>query len=396
MRMALALSGGGFRATVFHLGVLARLAEEDCLEQVTYLSTVSGGTLCAGLVYALNNFHWPTSTVYKDTVLPEVRRILTTRDLKTALITRALTRIFEITDSRADDLSELMKEHWGINISLKDLPEQPRWMINATCYETAKNWRFERFRMGDYLFGYTYDTDLPLSDAMAASAGFPGLIGALALDTSQRRWFNYSADAAETQVMDPETSKTKSTHPVSPAYSPVHLWDGGVYDNHGLEGLHDFISGWREDIDFLLVSDGSGRSRPEAYHPGLKSMMRIVTGIMMDQVRSLRARAILERILNHGDKGAFLQIGNTSEFVLRAAGLAAEIAEKCQPEGRCLSREEAEQAEMMETDIGKLSPATFARVFRHGFEVADSTLYAYNRPDFRYIGYQNTTWGRVK
>ena len=40
MRIALALSGGGFRATVIHLGVLARLAEEDQLENVTYLSTV--------------------------------------------------------------------------------------------------------------------------------------------------------------------------------------------------------------------------------------------------------------------------------------------------------------------------------------------------------------------
>ena len=37
MNIALALSGGGLRATVFHLGVLARLAEEDQLEKITYL-----------------------------------------------------------------------------------------------------------------------------------------------------------------------------------------------------------------------------------------------------------------------------------------------------------------------------------------------------------------------
>jgi NTE family protein len=62
-------------------------------------------------------------------------------------------------------------------------------MINATCYETGKNWRFERFRMGDYMFGYSYDTDFPLSSVLAASAGFPGLIGALQLKTSDRHWF---------------------------------------------------------------------------------------------------------------------------------------------------------------------------------------------------------------
>jgi NTE family protein len=384
MNIALALSGGGFRATVFHLGVLARLAEENRLEEVNTLSTVSGGTLCAGLVFALNHFQWPNSAAFKSSVLPAARKILTTKDLKGAMIARVLTRIFEITDTRADDLSELMKEQWGIKIALKDLPEKPRWMINATCYETGKNWRFERFRMGDYLFGYTYDTNLPLSDAMAASAGFPGLIGPLALETSKRKWFRYKEGGQDTLVIDPAASRAKKTQSIQPAYSPVHLWDGGVYDNHGLEGLHDFITGWREDIGFLVVSDAAGRPKPQAYQPGLKAMERIVTGIMMDQVRSLRARAILERIKNHGDKGAFLQTGNTCEYVLREAGKAAEVAVKCPG---CLPKEEADRAANMETDIAKLSEETFERLFRHGFEVADTTLYAYNPDKFKYIGY---------
>jgi NTE family protein len=36
MKISLALSGGGFRATVFHLGVLARLAREDFIEELFY------------------------------------------------------------------------------------------------------------------------------------------------------------------------------------------------------------------------------------------------------------------------------------------------------------------------------------------------------------------------
>lgn len=243
-----------------------------------------------------------------------------TTDLKHAMITRALTHIFDIAENRTDDLSEIMQEQWGIDLALKDLPEAPRWMINATCYETGKNWRFERFRMGDYAFGYTYDTNLPLSDAMAASAGFPGLIGALALETSDRKWFIYRANQDDVIVLGAEESNKKKTKLIQPCYSPVHLWDGGVYDNYGLEGLHDFRTGWREDVDFLIVSDASGRSKPEAYRPGLKAMERIVTGIMMDQVRSLRARALMERIIDHQDKGAFLQIGNTCEYILGASG----------------------------------------------------------------------------
>ena len=366
---------------------MARLAEDDHLEDVNYLSTVSGGSLCAGLVFAINGFEWPSSSDYRRLILPKAREILTQVDLKGALIQRVLTHIFEIADSRADDLSTLMQQHWGVDIPLSGLPEEPRWMINATCYETGKNWRFERFRMGDYLFGYTYDTgDVSLSDAMAASAGFPGLIGALALDVSHQKWFKYKTSSIETLVIDEAASRKRKTVPVQPPYSPVHLWDGGVYDNHGLEGLHDFIHGWRKDIEFLVVSDAAGRSKPQAYHPGVKALERLLTGIMMDQVRSLRARSILERIVNHGDRGAFLQTGNTCGYVLEAAGRADEVGDKCPG---CLSQEQADQVATMETDIARLDDETFERAYRHGFEVADYTLYAYNPDLFQYVGYQH-------
>lgn len=51
-KLGLALSGGGFRAALFHLGVLRRLAELDLLRRVEVVSTVSGGSLVGGL-YAL-------------------------------------------------------------------------------------------------------------------------------------------------------------------------------------------------------------------------------------------------------------------------------------------------------------------------------------------------------
>lgn len=43
MNIGIALSGGGYRATVFHLGVLARLSEDNLLDQISFISTVSGG-----------------------------------------------------------------------------------------------------------------------------------------------------------------------------------------------------------------------------------------------------------------------------------------------------------------------------------------------------------------
>ena len=44
-KVGLALSGGGFRASFYHLGVFARLAELDVLRHIDVLSCVSGGSI---------------------------------------------------------------------------------------------------------------------------------------------------------------------------------------------------------------------------------------------------------------------------------------------------------------------------------------------------------------
>ena len=391
MNIALALSGGGFRATVFHLGVLARLAEEDRLKEVSFLSTVSGGTLCAGLVFALNDYRWPTSTETIEKVVPEAHRLLTTHDLQRSMLFRFLGSFWTILETRADDLSALINEHWGITAMLRDLPENPRWMINATCHETGKNWRFERFRMGDYLFGYSDNPDLPLSDAMAASCGFPGLIGPLVLSAAQWSWFKYADVEATTDAAPTDSGqrRKRKKQTVEPLFSQVHLWDGGVYDNHGLEALHNFNTGWRQGVDFLIVSDAAGRPEPEKYRRGVRALLRISSDIMMNQVRSLRSRAIIERIRNHEEKGAFLQTGSTCEHHLRAAGKTDDIPKFCPG---CLSEEDATRAAEIPTVIRKLTADEYELLFRHGFEVADYTLYAYNDDQFDYIGYVNSRW----
>src|SRR5690606_33001361 len=50
-KLGLALSGGGFRASLFHIGVLARLADCDLLRHVAVVSTVSGGSIVGALYY---------------------------------------------------------------------------------------------------------------------------------------------------------------------------------------------------------------------------------------------------------------------------------------------------------------------------------------------------------
>ena len=53
LNIGLSLSGGGYRASGFHLGLLTYLHKIGLLPQVTMISTVSGGTF-TGAKYALS------------------------------------------------------------------------------------------------------------------------------------------------------------------------------------------------------------------------------------------------------------------------------------------------------------------------------------------------------
>src|SRR5215831_8227909 len=48
--IALCLSGGGYRAMLFHLGALWRLNEAKILPQLRRISSVSGGSIAAGVL----------------------------------------------------------------------------------------------------------------------------------------------------------------------------------------------------------------------------------------------------------------------------------------------------------------------------------------------------------
>ena len=57
-KLGLSLSGGGYRATGFHLGTLKKLQEMNILPEVDVLSTISGGSI-TGAYYCLNKDNYP-------------------------------------------------------------------------------------------------------------------------------------------------------------------------------------------------------------------------------------------------------------------------------------------------------------------------------------------------
>jgi len=373
LHIALALSGGGVRAMAFHLGVLGRLAASDLLDQVTFISTVSGGSLAVGLVYAGAGGRWPTSQEYLTTVEPSARTCLTTSDLERDVVWRCARHLLRATRGRANFLSDSLQHLWGLRTRLPDIPEEPQWVINATTYETGKNWRFMQQRMGDYAFGYVLRPDLPLADALAASAGFPGLVGPLAVDTEDFSWVAYTGESRH------------ATIPIQPLLKRIHLWDGGIYDNLGVEALfktggasalgdQTFPQRYREENNFLIVSDASARLAQQSSRR-LWSRARRLVEVSADQVRALRTRSLVHHFNQFPGTGAYLTMRRDTKYIATQAGMPIEDIQRYVDQ--CLPSCEVDIAASMATRLWRLSPEGYSRLYRHGWEIANCTLSCY-------------------
>ena len=88
--IGIALSGGGIRATIFHLGLFKWLAENGLLEEVKRVSSVSGASLSVGLIYTHNNLTWPTSKTFLSAVLPSIERVILANDIQTSAVLRLI------------------------------------------------------------------------------------------------------------------------------------------------------------------------------------------------------------------------------------------------------------------------------------------------------------------
>lgn len=286
-RIGLALSGGGVRAAAFHAGVLRWLAEHQHLENVHHISSVSGGSLLIGLLFRASGYKWPTSQEYLETVYPRIRETLTTTSIQHDAICRLIFNPFNwrFIIFRANVVSQTIEKLWGVEVTLSQLPSEPTWSINGTTAENGKRFRFKNGKGGDYEIGYADFSDFRLAKAMAVSAAFPGGIGPLFLRTSDYKWYK-----RETWNNLEESSE------FIPEYNSIHLYDGGLYDNLGIEPLFDV--GKREvkpsagTIDFVILSD-AGAPLKRSHLPRVLRLLRMkrFMDIVMDQARALRVTA---------------------------------------------------------------------------------------------------------
>lgn len=365
--IGLALSGGGVRAAVFHAGVLRCLAEYGLLESVAHISSVSGGSLFTGLVFNFSDYRWPTSIQYTSDILPKVRNLLTTKSLQREAIVRLILNPlnWRFILSRANVIAQSIQNGWRIKSTLDSLPGLPVWSINGTTAENGRRFRFKGITMGDYETGYADLKNFPLASAMAVSAAFPGGIGPLTLKTSLYKWHKRKTWDSENPA-----------EIVTLEFKRLHLYDGGVYDNLGIEPLFDIgaqaIKSERNSpaIDFLLVSDAGAAFKRQSI-PGPLNPFRLkrVMSVVSDQARSLRVRSLVNFLKNNEGSGLYLQIGSNPLVCIEKYAEGVNI-KQLQNAHDWLSKEEIELAATYRTTLSKMEIIDFDRIERHGYETA--------------------------
>ena len=272
--MALCLSGGGYRAMLFHLGALWRLNEFGLLRGLVRISSVSGGSITAGIL----GLRWKQlkfnennrATNLQELVVNPIRRLADNTIDQASIIKGLLLPRITI----ADEIASAYRKYLFGKATLQDLPsdnEGPRFVINATNVQDNVLWRFSKPFMGDYRVGLIRNPKLDLAIAVAASSAFPPFLSPVVLKLK-------AAD------FDPST---KGALQVEPYTSEVFLTDGGVYDNLGLE------TAWKT-YETILVSDGGGGSsdQPKPKRDWLRHVYRVLH-LLDTQVRSLRKRQII-------------------------------------------------------------------------------------------------------
>lgn len=263
--IGLALSGGGFRAMLFHLGAIVRLNEMRLLRELDEVSGVSGGAIVAGRLAAV----WPrlrfrvgmAVNLWEELAAPLLEFAGRRVDI------RAAARALVPGVSAARQLEAAYRNSVVGMTTLGDMPARPRFSFLAVHLASGAPWVFERRGAESVSIGRLRDPSIPLARAMAASSAYPPFLAPLVLH------------------MDP----ARLDHP-TPVEPRAVLADGGMYDNLGLHGLWDRCA-------TILCSDAGGVLQPMARTSGfwLRQLVRAME-IHADRSRSLRRHVALEEL----------------------------------------------------------------------------------------------------
>ncbi|WP_420453828.1 patatin-like phospholipase family protein [Ilumatobacter sp.] len=205
-RIGLALSGGGFRAVAFHLGVLRALHDRRALDHIEVLSTVSGGSLI-GALWAYSDEDFET---FDDTITTLLRSGLnrrlarsllasrhtppialgTLRSPVTGIVSRIVSPLRRRTASkksgrdrgsagslrrrhnRTSALESVIHDLLG-NTKITEPRRKLHVIINACDLRSGSAFRFGSAESGCTRYGTLAKNDVDVATAVAASAAYP-------------------------------------------------------------------------------------------------------------------------------------------------------------------------------------------------------------------------------
>jgi predicted acylesterase/phospholipase RssA len=238
-KIGLALSGGGFRGTFYHLGGIRFLRDAGILPNVTHITCVSGGSILAAHL-VLNWDRYNGSGEAFDEAAKEVidfarldvrNRIVRRLPLLVfGQVMRWITRKpFDRRFTRTGLLERYYQTHLYGDTCLYELPAQPELHILATNLSegcigsfTRSGLIMERRRTAEMIEFERVNVCLatvPL--AVAASSAFPGFFPPLTVHSA-------------------EIGASKS------AFSLLTFTDGGVFDNLGVRAFRFIQHCWSE------------------------------------------------------------------------------------------------------------------------------------------------------
>ena len=343
--IALCLSGGGYRAMVFHVGVLWRLNELGYLAKLSRVSSVSGGSITAGvLALGWNGLGFDAASGVAanfngQVVAPLLRMAGTDVDVEAALL--GFLPGINASAKVADKYREVLFSHH----TLQDLPDPPapEFVINSTNLQSGALWRFTKAYMWDWRVGEVKNPRIDLAVAVAASSAFPPVLS-----------------PARLQLQDSDFVPGSGTPELQrpPFTTDVVLADGGVYDNLGLE------QAWKS-FQTVLVSDG-GKAFGFVEQPKtdpLEQTLRVLD-VIQNQVHALRTRALVSSYKARERQGAYWGI-NT-----KIADYPAPGALPCPPDKTAVLAAQG-------TRLTALPQATQQRLINWGYAVCDAAMRAY-------------------
>jgi NTE family protein len=269
-KIALCLSGGGFRAALFHLGALRRLNELGLLAQVDRIASVSGGSILSAhfakcrsaLAIKDGSFlNW------NDTVAVPFKEFCR-RDIRTVPILWRWAFPFN-WPRRSAQVNSLMSAYYKYltDMKLVELPTSPEFVFCSTDITYGVNFEFRKDYLHDYKFGkFATPLQWKVARAVAASSCFPPIFDPM-----------HIGKALINDLPDLERSQTQRNR----LLSSLRLVDGGVYDNLGLEPTKGFST--------ILISDGGAPFREFTGGLAIRQWLRYFN-ISSNQVGALRKR----------------------------------------------------------------------------------------------------------